>query len=65
MSDEHQTEELREAQRKREQVEIEQARAADDEQEAAQHQRRADKARYLRRKLEERASAEREAKREA
>ncbi len=62
MPDEQETEELKEAQRKREELELEQARLTDDELEAAQHQRRAEKARYLRSKLEERACAERDSK---
>ena len=54
------TEELRQLQSERVQAETEQARSSSDEQEAAQHERRADKARYLREKLEERADSERE-----
>lgn len=53
------TEELRRLQRDREQTEAELARDAPDEEETAQHERRADKARYLREKLGERAEAER------
>lgn len=60
MTDEHHTEELRLAQLEREQTEREAARSASDEDEAAQHERRADKARYLREKLEQRAQSERE-----
>jgi hypothetical protein len=55
-----QTEELKGAQRDREAVERDRARTAPDQQEAAQHERRADKARYLRQKLEERERSERE-----
>jgi hypothetical protein len=67
MSDEHsesdaepQTEELRKAQLRREAEEEELAQAAEDEEETAQHERRADKARYLREKLEQRAESERQ-----
>ncbi|MFL5822532.1 MAG: hypothetical protein ACJ764_03730 [Solirubrobacteraceae bacterium] len=52
--------ELADAQRDREEAEVEQARSASDDQEAAQHERRADKARYLREKLQERAESERD-----
>ncbi len=54
------TEELRDAQLERESAEEQQARHASDEPEAAQHERRAQKARYLRQKLDERAESERE-----
>jgi hypothetical protein len=60
MPDENETERLREAQRAREEAEEKLARAALDEGEAAQHRRRAEKSRYLRNKLEERAESERE-----
>lgn len=60
MSD-HRTEELRIDQLVREREEREQAEAAPLADEAEQHDRRADKAAYLREKLEERAEAEREA----
>ncbi len=61
MNDEHEeTGELREAQLRREAEERELAQAADDDQETAQHKRRAEKARYLREKLDERAESERE-----
>ncbi len=53
------TDELAEAQRKREEAEHAQARESLDEHETAQHERRAEKARYLREKLEERAESER------
>ncbi len=55
------TQELRVEQFRREDVEREQAEAAPDEEEEAQHERRADKAAYLREKLEERAVAEKRA----
>lgn len=58
MADERETEQLRQEQAKREKLELEHARSTDDELEAAQHQRRAEKARYLRSKLDERASSE-------
>ena len=54
-----QTEELKAVQLEREASERDRARSAPDD-EAAQHARRADKARYLREKLEERARSERE-----
>jgi hypothetical protein len=60
MDEEHTTEELKALQWERETTEDELARSARDESEAAQHERRADKARYLREKLEERAKSERE-----
>jgi hypothetical protein len=60
MEEKHQTEELREEQLRREATELEQAGSVGDERESAQHERRADKARYLRKKLEERARSERE-----
>ena len=47
MADEHKTEELKIIQSDREVAEREQAESALDEDEAAQHERRADKARYL------------------
>jgi hypothetical protein len=56
------TKELREAQARRVRDELAQARVAADEEEESQHARRADKAEYLRQKLEERAESEREAK---
>ena len=58
MGSDEETEELREAQRKRELTEQELAGSAADEEEFAQHQRRAEKAKYLRRKLEERSESE-------
>ncbi len=60
MTDEHKTEELKVIQSEREADERERAQAAFDEDEAAQHERRAEKARYLREKLEERAESERQ-----
>jgi hypothetical protein len=54
------TEELRRAQSERAAVERERADAAADEQESKQHRRRAEKAQYLRQKLEQRAESERE-----
>jgi hypothetical protein len=60
MSEEPHTEELRRAQSEREAQEQEMSRCAEDEHETAQHERRADKARYLRDKLEQRARSERE-----
>ena len=53
------TEELKTTQREREQAERERAESAPDEDEAVQHERRAEKARYLADKLEERAESER------
>jgi len=61
MADEqHKTEELKIVQADREATEREAAKSAIDEEEVAQHQRRADKARYLREKLEEREESERQ-----
>ena len=53
------TEQLTTTQRERERAERSRAESAPDEDEAAQHERRADKARYLAEKLEERAESER------
>jgi hypothetical protein len=58
MEDKEQTEELRAAQLERQKTEEHLALSAQDEDEAAQHQRRAEKSRYLREKLEERAASE-------
>ena len=58
MSDEPDTQELRKAQLAREHTEAELAETSVDEQELAQHQRRAEKANYLRQKLEEREASE-------
>ncbi len=55
------TAELRLRQAERELEEREETETATSEDEAEQHARRADKAAYLREKLEERAEAEREA----
>ncbi len=60
MAEEQSTEELRALQLQKEVAEVGQARTAPDESETAQHQRRAEKARYLREKLEEREESERE-----
>jgi hypothetical protein len=61
MDDDPTTEELRISQLKREAAERREAEAAGALPEAEQHERRAEKADYLRRKLEERAEAERRA----
>jgi hypothetical protein len=58
--EQHKTEELKIVQADREATEREAAKSAIDEEEVAQHQRRADKARYLREKLEEREESERQ-----
>jgi hypothetical protein len=60
VSDEPDTEELRQVQSRRAAAEEELASAGADEQETAQHERRAEKARYLEEKLEQRAESERE-----
>jgi hypothetical protein len=57
------TQELRLEQLQREATERDRAGTSQEEDEAEQHERRADKASYLREKLEERAKAEREARR--
>ena len=59
--DEHTTEELRIDQAHREAAERARAEQAATEDASEQHERRADKADYLREKLEERSDAEREA----
>ena len=59
MAEEPITEELKLTQIEREQAERRRARTAPDDDEAVQHERRADKARYLAEKLEERAESER------
>ena len=59
MDEQPKTEELKIIQTEREADERRRAQEALDEDEAAQHDRRADKARYLREKLEERADSER------
>jgi hypothetical protein len=56
------TEELKLTQREREHAERRRAQDVADADEAAQHARRADKARYLAEKLEERAESERRRK---
>jgi hypothetical protein len=53
------TEELKVTQLEREQAERRRAESAPDEDEAVQHERRAEKARYLAEKLEKRAESER------
>jgi hypothetical protein len=63
MKEERVTQQLQDAQVKREAAEREHAKAAPDPQETAEHERRADKARYLREKLDERAESERRKKR--
>jgi hypothetical protein len=60
MDEEPSTEELRAAQAERERSEQERAREAESEDETAQHERRAEKSAYLKRKLDERAKSERE-----
>jgi hypothetical protein len=60
MSDEHDTQSLRKTQLKRESEERRQADVAPDEDETAQHQRRAEKAQYLGEKLKDRERSERE-----
>jgi hypothetical protein len=58
MPEEPTTQELKAAQVQREAVERRQAEAAVDEEETAQHARRAEKAHYLREKLKEREESE-------
>jgi hypothetical protein len=60
MTEDPKTEELKLDQLRREAEEQQRAETAPDEDEAAQHERRAQKAHYLRQKLEERARSERE-----
>ena len=60
MEEDPTTQELRLEQLQREQAEREEAGDAPSEEEAEQHGRRAEKAEYLREKLEERAESERE-----
>ena len=64
MDEDPTTEELRLSQLRRERTERREAVDSGSEPEAEQHERRADKADYLRRKLEERAEAERRAEAE-
>jgi hypothetical protein len=59
VSEEPITQELKLTQLERERAERRRAKAVADEEEAAQHDRRAEKARYLAEKLEERAESER------
>jgi hypothetical protein len=65
MSEDPKTEELRVAQNERERAEVEQAGAAEGDEETATHTRRADKAAYLKSKLEERGESERVADRDS
>ena len=58
MSEDHNTEDLLESQRDLETAERRRARKSIDEAEAHQHERRADKARYLSDKLEEQVEAD-------
>ena len=60
MTEEPDTEELKLAQLERADAERRRAESVPDEDEAAQHERRAEKASYLAEKLEERARSERE-----
>ncbi|MBV9000842.1 MAG: hypothetical protein JO304_17395 [Solirubrobacterales bacterium] len=60
MPEEPKTEELKLTQLQREEAERRHAESAPDEDEAAQHDRRADRARYLAEKLEQRAESERQ-----
>jgi hypothetical protein len=56
--EERDPQQLRRIQLERERLEAARAETAADEQELAQHDRRAEKARYLRQKLEEQAEAD-------
>jgi hypothetical protein len=58
MHEDHQTEDLLESQRDLEAAERRRARKSVDEQEARQHERRADKAQYLSDKLEDQVQAD-------
>jgi hypothetical protein len=58
------TDELRVEQIRRERTERERAKETDDDLETAQHERRAERAAYLKEKLHERAEAEDRAERE-
>ena len=60
MEEDPTTQELRLEQQRKEEEEREEERRSTTEDEAEQHERRADKADYLKKKLEERAEAERE-----
>jgi hypothetical protein len=64
MEEDPTTQELRIEQLQRERAEREQAAEGVTPDDTEQHERRADRASYLREKLEERAAAEREAARE-
>jgi hypothetical protein len=61
VKDDRTTQRLREEQAEREAAERDGAAGAATEEGTAQHERRADKAEYLKEKLEERAEAERKA----
>lgn len=61
MSEDPDTKELRLAQARRVREELDLADSSLDEEEESQHERRAEKADYLRQKLEERAESERRA----
>ena len=61
MDEDPTTEELRLRQAQRAAAERDDAEGEDTEEGTAQHERRADKAEYLKKKLEERSEAEREA----
>lgn len=65
MDDDPSTEELRLSQLRRESAERSEAERAPSAAEGEQHARRAEKADYLKRKLEERAEAERRAEAES
>jgi hypothetical protein len=60
MEEDPTTRELRARQERREAEERESARETDSEDATDQHERRAEKAEYLKKKLEERAASERE-----
>jgi hypothetical protein len=60
MEEDPTTRELRAGQERREAEERESARETDSEDATDQHERRAEKAEYLKKKLEERAESERE-----
>jgi hypothetical protein len=62
MTEDPTTQEFRTRQAKREEEEREKAEESPSPDETDQHEARADKAAYLKKKLEERAAAEREAK---
>jgi hypothetical protein len=65
MSEDPKTEELRVSQDERERSETDRAAAAEGDEETATHVRRADKAAYLKSKLEQRGEAERAADRDS